>query len=120
MENREPLSTSCHSVRPEEPLYHYVIVRRDLPCGVQAAQIVHAAGESSPGNLPSGTNAVVLAVSTEVELQEVARRLGLAGIRHACIYEPDAPYRGALMAIGCTPARKEGLRKLLSSLPLLR
>lgn len=87
---------------------------------MQAAQIVHAAGESSPGGLPSGTNAVVLTVKSEAELQELGRRLALEGVQHVSIYEPDAPYNGALMAIGCVPQRKEVIRRHLSSLPLLR
>ncbi|NUO50680.1 MAG: hypothetical protein HOV80_17645 [Polyangiaceae bacterium] len=95
-------------------------MREDLPRGVQAAQIVHAAGESSPGNLSSGTNAVVLTVPGEREMIALAARLVLAGIAHVRIHEPDAPWSNALMAIGCRPDRKEVLRKHLSALPLLR
>ncbi len=98
--------------------YHYVICRADLPRGVLAAQIVHAAGESSPGDIREGTNAVVLATPNEAELAAVADRLVAAGIAHVCIREPDRG--GELMAIGCVPARKEVLRRVLSALPLLR
>ncbi len=110
---------ACHSADPE-PLFHYVIARSDLERGIQAAQLVHAAGESSPGGLPSGTHSVVLSVKGEAELRAVARSLALAGVAHVCIEEPDAPYCGAMMAIGCVPGRKEDLRRHLSSLPLLR
>lgn len=103
-----------------ELLCHYVIVRSDLARGVQAAQIVHAAGESSPGNLPEGTHAIVLAVPGELELESVATRLKAAGIQFVRIEEPDAPFHGALMALGLRPARKEVLRRALSSLPLLK
>lgn len=97
-----------------------MICRADLERGIQAAQLVHAAGESSPGGLPSGTHAVVLSARDERHLRQIARELSLAGIGHVCIEEPDAPHDGALMAIGCVPARKEVLRRHLSSLPLLR
>jgi len=35
-------------------LWHICIVRRDLPRGVLAAQLIHAAGESSLGRIPHG------------------------------------------------------------------
>jgi hypothetical protein len=97
-----------------------VIVRADLPRGVQAAQIVHAAGESSPGNLPDGTFAFVLAVPNRDALEGVAAKLAERGIAHRRIEEPDAPWNGELMALGVVPARKEVLQRALSSLPLLR
>jgi len=97
-----------------------VIVRADLPRGIQAAQLVHAAGESAPGGLPPGTYAVVLAARDEGHLALVAKKLRLAGVPFVAVHEPDAPYSGALMALGIPPARKEGLRRHLSELPLLR
>ncbi len=96
------------------------MIRRDLPIGILAAQLVHAAGESSPGNLSPGTNAVVLGVPNEAALRAVAQRLEDAGIAFVRVEEPDAPYLGQLMAIGLRPARKEVVRRALSSLPLLR
>lgn len=97
-----------------------MIVRADLPRGLQAANIVHAAGESSPGNLPSGTHAVCLVVPDERTLAALADRLAAAGVPFVRIVESDAPFTGQLMALGCAPARKEALRRQLSSLPLLR
>ena len=97
-----------------------MVVRADLTRGIQAANIVHAAGESSPGNLPSGTHAVCLAVPDEGALRAVADKLGDACIPFVSIVETDAPHAGHLMAIGCMPAGKEVLRRHLSSLPLLR
>lgn len=82
--------------------------------------IVHAAGESSPGNLSEGTFAFVLAVPGERELVEVASRLRGAGIAFVEVREPDAPFNNALMALGVVPARKEVLRRFLSSIPLLK
>lgn len=103
-----------------EPLVHYIVVREDLPRGLQAAQITHAAGESSPGNLSAGTHAVVLGVRDTASLEEVARRLARAGVAHVRIEEPDPPWDGALLAIGLVPGRKEVLRRHVSSLRLLR
>lgn len=81
---------------------------------------VHAAGESSPGNLPQDMHAVVLAAESEAALVAVKEKLVRAGIAHVAIREPDAPWNGALMAVGVAPGRKEVLRKFLSSLPLLK
>lgn len=102
------------------------MVRSDVPRGVQAAQIAHAAGESSPGNLPNGTHVVVLTAPSEDALEAVSARLRARGIEHTRIIEPDAPYgagdgiHGQLMALGCVPGRKEVIGRALSSLPLLR
>lgn len=95
-------------------------MRRDLPIGAQAAQLIHAAGESSPGNLPKTTFAVALTCRDESELQQLAIRLDHAGISFKLICEPDEPYNGQLMAIGILPVRKSRVRRLLSNLPLLR
>jgi hypothetical protein len=96
------------------------VVRADLPRGIQAAQIAHAAGESSPGNLPAGTYAVVLTAPGERALVQVADELRRAGVRFTAVFEPDPPYDNALMALGLTPARKGALRQFLSALPLLK
>jgi peptidyl-tRNA hydrolase len=97
-----------------------VIVRSDLPLGFLAAQVVHAAGESSQGNLNHGTNAVVLAVPDEPALEAMRLRLEAAGVAHVAIHEPDAPWNGQLTAIGLRPVYDRArLRPLLSSLPLL-
>ena len=86
-----------------------------------AAQLVHAAGESAPGGLPSGTHAVVLGVENEAALHEVERRLFQLGLPHHAIREPDAPWCGALMAIGIPPmAPTKQLRKVTKKLRLLK
>ena len=51
---------------------------------------------------------------------EVAARLLRERIPFTPIFESDEPYRGALMALGLRPARKETLKRHLSSLPLLK
>ena len=97
------------------------MVRSDLPVGFLAAQVVHAAGESSPGNLDPGTNAVVLAVASEPELIAVAERLRNAAVPHVAVCEPDAPWNGAMTAIGVAPVRDRApLKRILAKLPLLR
>ena len=102
------------------PLVHYVIVRADLPLGTIVAQTIHAAGESSPGDLPQGTRAVALAARSESELLALERRLTSRQIAHAAIREPDPPFYGQLLAIGVAPCDRELVRKEVSSLPLIR
>jgi hypothetical protein len=113
---------ACISARPvdSEVLTHYVVVRTDLPVGIIAAQVVHAAGESSPGQLPDGTFAVVLAAPSEGSLSDIACRLTVAGVPHVQVREPDAPYCGQLMAVGLEPAPRWVGRRWLSGVPLFR
>lgn len=123
-----------------DPLTHYVVVRRDLPLGVMAAQLVHAAGESffklsfpgssvqsaaapqgqaeAAGSTPapgatldvSQTIAVVLGARNEAKLLKLERELVAAGVPHVAVREPDAPWNGQLMSIGAVPGNKEALR----------
>lgn len=114
-------TTAAERRAPETaPLFHYVVVRSDLPRGIQSAMLVHAAGESSPGALPEDTHVVVLVARDELHLSLVAERLEGAGIAIVRVREPDAPYQGALMAVGVRPVRKEVVRRHVSELPLLR
>ena len=83
------------------------------------AQTIHAAGESSPGNLPDNTYAIALAARDEAHLLEVEDRLRRREVPHHSIREPDAPWNGALMAIGIPPAAWMEAKRALSSLPLL-
>ncbi len=83
--------------------------------------MIHAAGESSPGNLPDDTRAIALACRDEPHLLEFEARLREAGIPFLTIREPDAPFCGAATAIGIRPMpRTKTLRKLLGKLPLLK
>lgn len=91
-----------------------------MPVGFQAAQIVHAAGESIKEILPTNTHAVVLAVDNEVRLWDLASKLQLAGIPHIEIREVDPPYTGEVTAIGIVPLKDRTIvRKIFSNLPLL-
>ncbi len=102
-----------------------MVVRADLPRGLQTAQVVHAAGESGsragPAPFAGGhVHAVCLTVPGEDALRAVAARLDAAGALYVSVVESDAPYEGQLMALGCMPAPKEVMRRCLSALPLLR
>lgn len=106
--------------QPQEQIAHYCIVRRDIPFGAQAAQLIHAAGESSPGRLGEGTFAIALHAKDEAHLRAISAQLTLEGIVHKCIVEDAAPYSGQLMAIGCTPGPRWKISKHMSNLPLVR
>lgn len=87
---------------------------------MQAANLIHAAGESSPGNLPSGTFAVALVCPDVASLRSLAERLNGTGVGYCAITESEGQFAGQLMAIGVHPAKKETLKRYLSSLPLLK
>lgn len=88
--------------------------------GLREAQVIHAAGESSPGGIPPGTFAIALAARDEAELLAIEKRLTDAGASFVSVREPDSPWNGSLMAIGLAPAPKSVLRPLLSSIPCLK
>ncbi|MCH9686490.1 MAG: hypothetical protein K0V04_33970 [Deltaproteobacteria bacterium] len=82
---------------------------------------MHAAAESSPGNLPVGTRAVVLAAVDEAHLVDIERRLLRLGIHHRAIREPDPPWSGALMAVGLAPVvHRTTVRTVTARLRLLQ
>lgn len=107
-------------ISPSPFLTHYCIVRRDLPPGLQAANLVHAAGESSPGFLPKGTYAIALWAKDERELRLLGSRLEDARINPFYIIESEGAHAGQLMAIGLAPCDRQLVRKLLSSYPLVK
>jgi len=80
---------------------------------------VHAAGESSPGKLPSGTFAVVLQAELP-ELLNLEQKLTASNIPFRSIRENDPPFEGELMAIGVQPGERRNLKKYFSRLQLLR
>jgi peptidyl-tRNA hydrolase len=88
--------------------------------GVIAANLVHAAGESSPGGLPEGTRAVVLSVPDASAIEALRERLLSSAVEHKAIVETEGTYAGETMAIGVVPGRKEVLRGHFACLPLLR
>ena len=100
-----------------------MIIRSDVPPGVQLAQTIHAAGQSAQAldaySASPPTVAVALAASP-AELALLARALAEADVRHVLVHEPDEPWRGALMAIGVVPSSRERVRRFVAHLPLVR
>lgn len=89
---------------------------------MQAAQLIHAAGESSPGNLSKGTYAIALHARDEAHLCQIAAQLKMAGIERHLIVEIDPPYSGQAMAIGIAPCdrKNKALKRITSQLPLIK
>lgn len=128
-------------------LTHYIVVRRDLPLGVIAAQVTHAAGESfyllasysggsmaasqeaggerpptranSRDDIPRAT-AVVLGARNESKLLSLERLLADHCVPHIAVREPDEPWNGQLMAIGLVPGPRGLLCRWVSDFDLLR
>jgi len=116
-------------------MVHYIIVRKDLPLGVIAAQVTHAAGESfgkwglyfASGHITPGTSlvrgepttAVVLQADDNAHIKRIRRKLANTKVRFVPIYEPDTPWNGQLMAIGILPGEKEDLKHHFKGLQLL-
>lgn len=96
-------------------LTHYIIVRKDLPLGVLAAMVTHAAGESAVlyQNPEDGrfrrARAVVLEAVNELALQDVSRRLEKLGIQRVEIVESGPIYSGELMAVGVVPTESQSV-----------
>lgn len=102
-------------------MVHYVIVRNDLPHGVQVAQTVHAAGESAGGPLPDGTIAVALSAPSEAAIRKLAQDFARQAIAHRLIVEDAGPWAGQAMAIGVTPTcDRKTIRRLTSRLPCVK
>jgi hypothetical protein len=84
------------------------------------AQLIHAAGESSPGDLHPGTYAIALAVPDEPALKQLAERLEAQGVPIHRIVESEGLFAGQLMAIGVKPGLKSERGQFLSTLSLLK
>lgn len=83
------------------------------------AQCVHAAGESSPGDIQEGTYAVCLGVNSEDELLSLIPKLDAAGVAYKLIRESDPPYNGQATAIGIVPTTdRKMLKPILGNLKL--
>lgn len=115
---------TCNEIdsQPTEakPITQYIVVRADLPLGMIAAQVAHAAGHGSERHPPE-THVVVLQVPNEKALLKISERLVRAEVAQTLIIETDLPYNGQAMAIGCELVRdRSAAQSCLSSLPLLR
>lgn len=98
----------------------YVIVRADLPAGLQLAQSVHAfdALEQSRPDVVcawrgSKANLIVLHATDRAELEQTAARLARAGVAYERFFEPDIG--NDLTAIAACGA---AARKTLAHMPL--
>lgn len=105
-------------------LIHYTIVRRDLPLGVMAAMVAHAAGESAAlydfeGGFP-GSVAVILEAKNEAHLLQIREELKYKGVAHVKIMEPSAPYNGQMMAVGVVPDDRTRLSPLMEPYQVLK
>lgn len=90
----------------------YVVVREDLPPGLQMAQACHAAFEYGlHGSDDVGDNIVVLHASAE-RLRQLVEEAAKRGLSYQDFHEPDLG--GELTACAFTGAA----RSLVSSLPL--
>lgn len=70
--------------------------------------------------MPEHTHAVALTCPDEASLRATWAKLEGAGVKLTPILECDGDHAGQLMAIGCAPVPKNEIRRLLSSLPLLK
>lgn len=107
-------------------LTHYIIVRRDLPLGVIAAMVCHAAGESAvlyqdpyDGRF-RGATAVVLEAKDERWLNDYAEYLRQHDIQNVEVHESGGPFNGQFMAIGIVPCDREKIAKRLEHLQVLK
>lgn len=109
----------------DQTQYHYIVVRDDLPPGVAAAQIAHAAGFSAQlrwwrdGSYPIlKPNAhVVVLRATQAQLCKLLDSMSHEDL--VAVVEVDAPYTGQLLAVGVRPAERCLLnRDVLRTLPL--
>ena len=79
---------------------------------------MHAAGESSSGNLPEGTIAVALCARDEESLLNIEKKLIKYDVPHIAVREPDR--HNELMAIGVVPGPKRILCKYFANLGLVK
>lgn len=95
-----------------KPLHQYVVLHKSLlrAAGAACAQTLHAATESLR-RLPvdTDTHAAILVAETSADLERLSETLRGAGIHHALILEPDAPYHGAAVALGVEPRVKSSV-----------
>ena len=77
-------------------------------------------GDSLLGPHEPGTFVIVLAARDEPHLALEADRLEAAGVSLVRVHEPDAPWRGALTALGLRPARKGDVGPRVRHIPRLK
>jgi hypothetical protein len=94
----------------------YVVVRRDLPPGMQLAQACHAVrefvAEHPEADGQCGENLVVLSTPDEISLWRLSHQVRRHDVAVTLFIEPDLDGELTAAAMG------SDARKLLSSLPL--
>ena len=107
-------------------LTHYILVRRDLPLGVAAAMITHAAGESGAlyQDKDDGrfrhARAVVLEAKNEFALNKAAAKLHYNDIQCVEIWENSGPYAEQLLAIGLVPIESAAVETIMEPFQTLK
>jgi len=98
----------------------YIITRRDLPDGAQAAQSCHGVSAFAVDHpelhkrwYDDDKNIVLVTVADEPALLELEQRAMVAGLAHSRFCEPD--FGGALTVIAIAG---DGAERLTSGLPL--
>ena len=81
---------------------------------------MHAAGESSDGNLSPGTYAVVLGTEDEESLKRIANNLENLKVPVHRVVESSGKHADQLMALGIKPGPKSERGRWVSNMPLLR
>ena len=99
----------------------YIVVRGDLPPGLQLSQSTHAARQFAHEHpalelawFQSSNTIAILSVAQEEELKELLKKAHWAELKTAAFHEPDLG--GSLTAIALQPGNKSN--KLLRRLPL--
>ena len=98
-------------------LVHYIIVRKDMPMGVVAAQVAHVAAESAVlyTSFFHGSTVVVLEVDNQTQLLRANSKLIQAGLAPVCFYESSGPLGGQFTALGLVPCEREKVAELLKN-----
>lgn len=94
--------------------HHYIVVRADLPAGVAAAMVAHAAAGSARGLHDETTHVVVLKADPK-QLSDLSMLLALESEEHGLfvydVVETEGRYAGQLLALGVEPGPREPTRR---------
>lgn len=106
--------------------YQYLILHKSClnHPGVLAVQAAHASSESIKElPVPNDTRVVALQAERTIDLAKLSNQLTQHGFSHVAIEEPDEPYNGAIISIGCALVKggeRDRLRTLLEGFKLIR
>jgi hypothetical protein len=99
------------------PHYVYVLVRTDIPLADQMVQVGHACLEAGRRfeQPDEPCHLVLLAVSSERDLQFVVEEVELIGVHWVVFHEPDDNLG---LTVACTEPIRGTIRRALQHLPL--